>query len=266
LPSSGSIYAGPVNSSFDLFADVQGTSETASAFGLIATVGGTGQVIFNPPVAVGDENTLGNSLNPAFPINSSFDLRFANTGIQGGGTQEIDVVALEQVALQNNTITDGDGIASIPIRIAGGTTGTFNVAFNLSTNFTGFVKTVSLNNTQFLTDPAAFPHTTGTIEVRQSRKGDINGDSFLDGEDIAPFISVLSSPSAYQTANPWLQVNYISDGLEDGLIDGEDIQPFVNILSGGGGSPAAIPEPSTYVLALLGIAGVAFARKRMRTK
>ena len=255
LPASGSIYAGPVNASFDLTALVNGTgTETASGFGLIGTVGGTGQVVFNPPVAVGDENTLGNAQNTAFPINSSFDLRFANTGIQGGGAQEIDIVAIEEVALQNNTVTNGDGIASIPIQIAGGATGTFNVAFNVSTNFTGFVKTISVNETQFLTNPGSFPHVGGTIEVRRSRKADMNGDIAINSADIGGFILALNGLSGFSAQFPWLQAAYISDVNEDGATNSADIGGFIAQLNNPSPSPQAVPEPSS--VALLGIAAV----------
>lgn len=262
LPTSG-LHAGTVDSSFDLFAQVDGTlSEDVSAFGVIATVAGTGEVVFNPPAIVNDENNLGNALNSSFPVNSSFDLRFAQTGIQGGGAQEVDIIALVETGGANATVTNGDGIATIPVQIAAGAVGTFNVNFNLSSNYSGFVRTISLNETEILSNPGAFPTVAGTIEVRESRKGDINGDGLLDGEDITPFISVLSDPVAYQNANPWLQATYIADGFEDGLIDGEDIQPFINILSGG--SPAAVPEPNTCLLAVLGIAGIGFAMRQRR--
>lgn len=263
LPASGSNYAGPVDSSFDLTALVNGDgTETASAFGLIATVSGSGGVVFNPPAIVGDENNLGNSLNPSFPVNSSFDLRFANTGIQGGGTQEIDVIALEEIALQNNTIANGDGIASIPIQIAAGATGNFNVAFNLSTNYTGFVKTISANDTQFLTNPGAFPHVGGTIEVRESRKGDMNGDSSVNFADIGGFVAALSDTAGYQAQFPYLQVAYISDFDEDFSTNFADIGGFVAALSAGS-PPAAVPEPSALALVITaGVVGTGFALAR----
>lgn len=265
LPASGSVYAGPVNASFDLTALVSGTgTETASAFGLIGTVGGTGEVVFNPPAAVGDENTLGNAQNAAFPVNSSFDLRFANTGIQGGGTQEIDIVALEEIALQNNTVTNGDGIASVPVQVAGGATGTFNVAFNVSTNYTGFVKTVSLNETQFLTNPGSFPHVGGTIEVRRSRKADMNGDVAINSADIGGFILALNGLSGFSNQFPWLQAAYISDVNEDGATNSADIGGFIAQLNNPSPSPQAVPEPSSILL--LGAAGVcglaAYYRRR----
>lgn len=267
LPASGSVYAGPVNAAFDLTALVSGTgTETASGFGLIGTVGGTGEVIFNPPVAVGDENTLGNATNPfpGFNINTSFDLRFANTGIQGGGTQEVDIVAIEEVALQNNTVTNGDGIASIPVQIAGGATGMFNVAFNVSTNYTGFVKTISQNETQFLTNPGSFPHVGGTIEVRRSRKADMNGDVAINSADIGGFILALNGLSGFSNQFPWLQAAYISDVNEDGATNSADIGGFIAQLNNPSPSPQAVPEPSSIIL--LGVAGVcglaAYYRRR----
>ncbi len=268
LPASGSIYAGPVNSSFDLTAMVDGSgTETASAFGLIATVDGAGGVVFNPPAIVGDANNLGDASNGSFPVNSSFDLRFANTGIQGGGLQEIDVIALEEVALQNNAVTNGDGIASIPVQIAGGTTGTFNVAFNLSTNFTGFVKTVALDDTQFLTNPGAFPHVGGTIEVRRSRKGDLNGDQAINFADIGGFVGTLSSVANFQAQFPWLQASYISDINEDGPTNFADIGGFVALLANPPPSPAAVPEPGALSLlaaAAMTVLGGGYVVRRRR--
>jgi hypothetical protein len=267
LPASGSIYAGPVNSSFDLTAQVSGSgTETASAFGLIATVSGTGEVVFNPAAIVGDANNLGNATNPSpsFPVNSSFDLRFANTGVNNPalGNREIDIIALEQVALQNNTVTNGDGIASVPVQIAAGATGTYTVAFNVSTNYTGFVKTISENNTQFLTNPGAFPHAGGTIEVRRSRKGDLNGDNAINFADIGGFVGTLSSVPTFQSQFPWLQAAYISDVNEDNATNFADIGGFVALLANPPPSPTAVPEPGT--LSLIVVAGLAVSLRVAR--
>lgn len=269
LPASGSVYAGAVNTHFDLTALVNGSgTETASAFGLIATVSGTGQVVFNPPAIVNDANNLGGALNPSpsFNTNNSFDIRYANTGIQTGTSREIDIVALEEIALQNNTVTNGDGIASIPIQIGGGVTGTYNVVFDVSPNYTGFVKTIALNNTQFLTNAAALPHVGGTIEVKQSVRGDMNGDSFVDGRDVQGFVDVFLDIGAFQASHPWLQTLYIADFQVNGAVDGGDVQGFVDAFLGIGGSPgpspAAVPEPSSVVLCSLGFGILMLARRR----
>jgi hypothetical protein len=269
LPASGSIYAAPVNSSFDLVAMVSGgagATQTASAFGLIGTVSGTDQVTFNPPPSVGDANNLGNATNPAFPVNGSFDLRFANTDIQSGvdNNREIDIVALEETGLLNNTITNGDGIAAIPVRIAAGATGTYNVAFNLSTNYTGFVKTISQSQTEFLTNPTAFPHVGGTIEVRRSRKGDLNGDQAINFADIGGFVSTLSSIDTFKNNFPWLQAEYISDINEDGPTNFADIGGFVALLANPPPSPVAVPEPGSVSLVVAGAIGLlTIGRRRL---
>jgi hypothetical protein len=273
LPSSG-IYAGPVNTSFDLTARVQGGDgiETAAGFGLIASVSPVGAapadgLVFNPPAIVGDANNLGAATNgTGFAINNSFDYRFANTNAQGGGNHEIDITAFEQVALQNNTVTDGDGIAAIPIQVAAGTIGNYNVAFNVSENYTGFVKTIAVNNTQFLTNAGAFPHVGATVEVRRSRKADMNGDVSVNSADIGGFILALNSVSNFQSQFPWLQTAYIGDINEDGNINSADIGGFIGQINNPSPSPSAVPEPSTFVLGGIAIAisGIGWARRRVR--
>jgi hypothetical protein len=270
LPTTGP-YAGAVNSYFDLraFVNPNTGTETASGFGLIARLSGTGEVVFNPPVVGDEENNLTPAMNPTTTKNNSFDILYATTGVQTGNSREIDVIGIEEVALQNNLVTNGDGLASLPIQIGAGVTGTYNVTFDLpnpgSTDFTGFVKTISSSETQFLTNPTVHPHVVGTIEVRQSRVGDLDGSGAIDSFDISPFVQALGSPAEYKSARPWLQVDYIADIDQGGSIDSFDIQPFVQLL-GQQGSPAAIPEPGSVVLALCGFAGLLAANRRWNRK
>jgi hypothetical protein len=62
--------------------------------------------------------------------------------------------------------------------------------------------------------------------------GDLNCDTFVDFDDINPFVLALSSPEAYALAYP--DCNYLNgDCNGDGLVDFDDINPFVGLLSGG---------------------------------
>jgi hypothetical protein len=265
LPTTGT-HAGPVNTQFDLRALVNGAgTETASAYGLIARLSGTGQVVFNPPPIGEVSNNLLPAKNPLIEKNNSFDILYANTGVQSGNNREIDIIGLETTQLQNNPVVNGDGLASIPIQIAAGATGNYNITFDLPTTYTGFVKTISASESQFLTNPTIHPHIAGVIEVRQSRRGDLNGDGAIDGLDISPFVQSLGNPATYQAARPWLQVNFITDANDDGVIDGLDIQPFVQIL-GQSGSPSAVPEPSSILIGLCGFAGLWAAKRRWYRK
>lgn len=87
--------------------------------------------------------------------------------------------------------------------------------------------------------------------------GDINLDGVVDGLDIDPFVTLLTS-GGFQAQG---------DLNSDGVVDGLDIDPFVSVLTGANVSQAqlttlaaAVPEPSS--LLLLGISGLAVLRRR----
>ena len=75
--------------------------------------------------------------------------------------------------------------------------------------------------------------------------GDVNLDGEVNGLDVDPFVEVLLS-GPYQLE---------ADMNEDQVVNGLDVDPFVAAVVGGG--TTAVPEPSTFVLALLalGMAG-----------
>ena len=87
--------------------------------------------------------------------------------------------------------------------------------------------------------------------------GDANFDGVVNGLDIA------------DVASHWLQsgTGLEGDANGDGVVNGLDIALVsANWLkigsSGGGGSGAAVPEPSTAVLAALGVLGLLACRRR----
>jgi hypothetical protein len=154
---------------------------------------------------------------------------YAVTNVQSGGVQSIGVVALNDVPATNITLANNDGLAAIPIQVAGGTGfnashfSTFNVTFGTDPTYTGFINAAG----QIVTNPAQ--HVNATIEVRESRRGDMNGDGPVNLFDLDGFVAALAagSPTA--------------------------------------GSPSAIPEPSTFVIAGLGIV-LLCVRRRFRRK
>jgi PEP-CTERM motif len=91
-------------------------------------------------------------------------------------------------------------------------------------------------------------------------KGDMNNDSLVDNDDINFFVQGLLDFDAYQAAAGVTDGLYRGDVNSDNAYDNDDIGGFVTLLLGGGA--AAVPEPSTWVLAALGLASAAFIRRR----
>jgi hypothetical protein len=96
--------------------------------------------------------------------------------------------------------------------------------------------------------------------VTQLLPGDLNNDGIVNGQDIAI------------VASNWLQQGTpgsAGDANVDGIVNGEDIAVIAsNWLSkgsgGGAGSGAAVPEPSTLILAAVGFIGLAMVSCRHR--
>lgn len=93
--------------------------------------------------------------------------------------------------------------------------------------------------------------------------GDMDDSGAVDNLDIAPFALALTDPAAYAAAFPGVSMPATGDANADGAFDNLDIAPFVGILTGGA---AAVPEPSTVVLAGLGVLGLGLARVRKARK
>jgi len=71
------------------------------------------------------------------------------------------------------------------------------------------------------------------LHVVPIRRGDMNGDSQIDGFDIQPFTIALVDSDRYYQMYPELNPNVVGDCNYDGVMDGFDIQPFVALLTGG---------------------------------
>jgi len=98
--------------------------------------------------------------------------------------------------------------------------------------------------------------------------GDLNRDGHVTAADIGPMEQALTNPSAYKSTyapditDPELALIGDVNGL--GSFTNLDLQALLVVLANsGGGSLAAVPEPSTIVLAALGVLGLVVVGRRI---
>jgi len=185
-----------------------------------------------------------------------------------GGTA-FPVVAPEDVVVQLDYIGGilqvtywraGDAqptaVASSPVADATYSTGTTGLVFN-EDDF----------------DSEQFPGpNSGNVTVRFAKALDqklIDGDMDLDGDvdfdDIDDFVQGLNDSAGYETEKgvPPLMMG---DTDNDGDQDFDDIGNFVTILSGSSSAGIGVPEPSTFVLAGIGVLAVlGYSRRSSRS-
>lgn len=121
------------------------------------------------------------------------------------------------------------------------TTGPAGIVFNEEDNDDGF-------------DP---PEGTGTFFWAMAssmilRNGDVNLDGAINGLDVAPFVTSVVGG----TFDP------VADMNSDGSVNGLDVAPFVDAVISGG--VQSVPEPSTLLLACMGLAALTWLGSRRR--
>jgi hypothetical protein len=263
LPASGSIYAGPASGSFNVLAQVTGGPVQVAGYGVIMTLPNGGPVNFNI-TALPASGTPNNIPNSTVSQNLLLDdIILGDTAVPGQTGPSLGVVGLHGVANANVNVANGDGLFNVPFQVAGGATGSFTLGMALGGNdFSGFAQ----SNGTVLTNPNGFPNANQTIIVRNSRRGDMNGDGNTNSADIGGFISVLNNGvTAYSNQFPWLQVRYISDFDQSNATNSADIGGFIAALNGAPSpGPTAVPEPSTLAMMCVGgaLIGVASLRRR----
>jgi polygalacturonase len=113
------------------------------------------------------------------------------------------------------------------------------------------------NLSSLATGPALFP-------------GDFNRDGQVTVADISAMMSAMTNLSGFESSHglsdPQMQV--IGDVNDDFKINNADVQALIDLIANGGGSagalPIAVPEPSSLLLAVVGLGALApFARRKL---
>ncbi|HTQ40824.1 MAG TPA: choice-of-anchor tandem repeat GloVer-containing protein [Pirellulales bacterium] len=128
----------------------------------------------------------------------------------------------------------------------------FSFANSNGTNPAGVIMDASGN--LFGTTIYGGANNEGTVfELSPILLGDFNFDGHVDAADIAAMEQTLANLPSYQSANGLSnsQLLAIGDINGDGVFNNADLQAFLDYLQSGGGSTNPVPEPSTFVLAVL---------------
>ncbi|HEY2760255.1 MAG TPA: PEP-CTERM sorting domain-containing protein, partial [Pirellulales bacterium] len=121
--------------------------------------------------------------------------------------------------------------------------------------------------------------------------GDLNFDHKITVADVQAMMAALSNMSGFETTNSLSNAGLldVADVNRDGVVNNQDVQALVSYLASspaslladlttasdhlpvvadyiipvGSGSIAAVPEPSSMILMVIGFAGLALRRKRV---
>ena len=97
--------------------------------------------------------------------------------------------------------------------------------------------------------------------------GDVNQNQHVNAADILPFEGAFVEFERHESSHSFDLADTLDilDVNHDGQISNADLQSFLLYLKGGNGS-LAVPEPSSIVLGLLGMAGLATMARRRRQR
>jgi hypothetical protein len=110
------------------------------------------------------------------------------------------------------------------------------------------------NRTTILSDlTTATDHLPVVADYTIVPPGDFNRDGHVNAADIPAMMNALANIPAYESATGLnaQQLEEIGDVNGDGVFNNADVQALINLLQAGGGSTNPVPEPSTFLLAVL---------------
>ena len=132
-------------------------------------------------------------------------------------------------------------------------------ALNGSTNTGGNTSLSDLANASTilgdLMQPYGSDHLPVVADYVLMLTGDFNRDGRVNAADILAMEQALTDLPDFQTAKGLSasQLLTIGDLNNDGQVNNADLQALLNLLISGGGSTDAVPEPSTFVLAVVAL-------------
>jgi autotransporter-associated beta strand protein len=136
--------------------------------------------------------------------------------------------------------------------------------FFVGTDLSGLTS-AQLNQVNFAGySPGAMLLATGEIVPIAPARGDFNLDRTVDAADIQAMLVALTDLSGYQSSKGLLtsELLAVGDFNGDGSVTNADIQNMLSYVASGAGSLAAVPEPATVWLAVVGAAGCLLASRR----
>ena len=107
-------------------------------------------------------------------------------------------------------------------------------------------------------------YTTGALAVTATVRGDFNRDGQVTAADIPAMLAALSDLQTYAANNSLspTQLVAIGDFDNSGTVSNRDLQGLLDLVGRrGGGSVAAVPEPSSMLLLGFGALAIAFRRR-----
>ncbi len=271
-------------------------SATAWASLLDITQGGNNRTLeFNVPTIVNNEPNLDPATSSPY---TNFDPDFGGMSYgayRDSGSGLLDSMTALSARLSgpeadldgdgNLSVSDGSGLVSIPLQINrvpdgevdNGLPEEFLITITSNVNpgdevvFTGVAYKDNSEDgiaVHTLFDRNNSGDGDGFLEVYETVQGDADLSGNVDLADLGIFLANLGSTGLESAAdNGWGQANWTGD---DGIVDLADLGLFLANLgtvvdtghTHGGGSPSAVPEPSTMLLAGLGLMGFAVRRRR----
>jgi hypothetical protein len=256
---------GSLNFGVNVFVDVAGGANVpATGWGMIVNItpgaGATGTVQFNPPPIVNDEPNLMPATQNAF-VDFDRDFGGKSYGMLGASATQLRAFSHYIApslgppppldANGNLSLPSGRGLVSLPLVASANASGRFNITFNPDNEVTGVVFDTGQSPPNDIGIHPSGTHVAGILNVLNP-VGDYNHNHVVDAADYVVWRKTFGQNGAALAA----------DGNGNGTIDNGDFalwrshfgQMLGSGAAAGSSSNAAVPEPASASMLILGAA------------